>query len=234
MPRKIFCLVTILFMGFFVSACGKSTGVNGEYPYGHYEDDKMIGIVWEVNENKNNIVVDISEWEKRDRQPDLTDEGYSYTANFSKETRIIHEDGTEAFIADIKKGQKVLVSPPRGTFFEGHSDKIILLEMSYEEKYSQFLSHIDGYNIVVMYEHGENLPMEMQDSMYSNVLNILEGTEHSAVAGWIEYNEDYVADYKKELGIEQFPAILVYNQKELLFKAYKVDDLYDFFINLSE
>ncbi|TWT27077.1 hypothetical protein [Planomicrobium sp. CPCC 101110] len=235
MLQKTFHLVILLFIGVIVSACGINTGANGEYPYGHYEDDRMIGTVSEIGEDRTSIIVDISEWEKRDRKgPSMTDEGYSYIANLSEETRITYEDGTEAHIDDVKKGQKVLVNPPRGTGFEGHPDEIILLEMSYEEKYSRFLSHMDGVNIVVMYENGEKLPMEMQDPLYENVSNILEGTGHSAVAAWIEYDKNYVVDYKEELDLDRFPAILVYDQKELLFKAYNVDDLYRFLENMNE
>ncbi len=115
----------------FISACDKSVGDNEEYPYGHYEDDKMIGTVLEVNKSENNIVVNISEWEKRDRKgPGINDDGFSYRANLTIETVIKHEDETEASINDIKKGQKVLVNPPRGDDFGGQPDEIILLEMS--------------------------------------------------------------------------------------------------------
>jgi co-chaperonin GroES (HSP10) len=219
----------------FISACGKSEVNNGEYPYGHYEDDKMIGTVWEVKKSEDSIVVDISEWEKRDRKgPNMTDEGYSYTAKMTDGTVIKYEDGTNASIDDIKKGQKVLVNPPRGNNFEGHPEEIILLEMTYKEKYSRLLSHIDGLNLVVMYEDGKKLPFEMQEPIYENILDILENKEERAVAAWMEYNEDYVVDYKEELGIETFPVLLVFNKEELVFKTYNVDELYDFFKNLKE
>ncbi|MBB6451661.1 hypothetical protein HNQ94_000082 [Salirhabdus euzebyi] len=234
MQQRISLLVIFLITLLFISACGKNTGDNGEYPYGHYKDDEMIGTVWEVNKNENSIVVDISEWEKRDRKgPDMTDEGYTYTAKLTKETLIEREDGTLASIDEIKKGQKVLVNPPRGNDFKGIANEIILLEMSYEEKYARLLSHIDGFNIVVMYKDGKTLPTEIQESVYENVMNILEGTEHRAVAAWVPYDENYVLDYKEALDIEQFPVVLVFNQEELLFKAYNVDDLYDFFKNFN-
>lgn len=231
--KKISFFVFILFTILFISACGKSAGDNGEYLYGHYEDDKMIGTVWEVMKSEDSIVVDISEWENRDRKgSEMTDEGYTYKANLSDETVFKHEDGTKASLDDIKIGQKVLVNPPRKNDYEGQPNEIILLEMSYEEKYSRLLSHIDGFNIVVMYEDGEMLPKEMQESMYGDVLNILEGTEYEAVAAWVPYDENYVVDYKEALDIKRMPAVLVFNQEELLIKAYNVDDLYDFFKNL--
>lgn len=49
-----------------VSACGDVDEEQGVYPYGHYEDDEMIGNVLDVNTNDMTIEVDISEWEKRD------------------------------------------------------------------------------------------------------------------------------------------------------------------------
>ncbi|MBM4763749.1 hypothetical protein [Bacillus sp. B15-48] len=219
----------------FISACGESAEDNGEYPYGHYEDDKMIGSVSEVNNSGSTIVVDISEWEKRDRKgPGMTDEGYSYEAKITDKTVIKYEEDNETSIDDIKKGQKVLVNPPRGDGFEGHPDEIILIEMTYEEKYSRLLSHTDGMNIVIMYKDGETLPMEMQETVYENVMNILEGTEHRASAAWVPYDEKFIVDYQEELDIEQFPAMLVFDGKELIFKGYSVDELYDSFRNLIE
>jgi hypothetical protein len=224
----IICLFNVL----LISACANSAGENEEYPYGHYEDDKMIGTVWEVKKSENIIVVDISEWEKRDRKgPEITGEGYSYAAKITVETVINHEDGTKASIDDVKKGQKVLVNPPRRNDFEGYPEEIILLKMTYEEKYSRLLSHIDGFNIVVMYKDGEKLPVEMQEQMYSNIMDILENKE--AVAAWIEYDKDYVVNYKEELDIERFPVILVFNKEELVYKTYNVNELYDFFKNLK-
>ncbi|WP_156317643.1 hypothetical protein [Bacillus sp. CHD6a] len=49
------------------------------------------------------------------------------------------------------------------------------------------------------------------------------------VATWIVYEDEHVVDYKKELGVEHFPVMLVFNQEELVFKAYEVQDLYAFF-----
>ncbi|GGM43252.1 hypothetical protein GCM10011351_31510 [Paraliobacillus quinghaiensis] len=69
-----------------------------------------------------------------------------------------------------------------------------------------------------MYEDGKKLPTEMQESVYENVMNILEGTEQRAVASWVPYDDNYVVDYKEELDIEQFPAILVFNKEELLYE----------------
>ncbi|WP_157998051.1 hypothetical protein [Ornithinibacillus scapharcae] len=230
--RILFIIISLISMS-FISACTNSTEVHEEYPYGHYEDDKMIGTVSEVNKSENSIVVDISEWEKRGRKgPDMTDEGYSYTALITDKTLIKHENEKEAFIDDIKKGQKVLVNPPRGNDFEGQPNQIILLEMSYEEKYARLLSQKDGINIVIMYTNGTPLPEEMYEPLYDNVTKILEGTEYSPSASWVLYDENYIVDYKEEMEIKQFPAMLVFNEKELIFKDYSVEGLYEFLRNL--
>ncbi|WP_047984343.1 hypothetical protein [Ornithinibacillus californiensis] len=217
----------------FLVACNENAEEGEEYPYGHYEDDKMIGDVREINKDEQIIEVDISEWEKRDRKgPGMTEEGYYYTAKITDGTTFAYEDGTEASIEALKKGQKVLVNPPRGDSFEGEANEIILLEMTYEEKYWRLLAPSDGFNIIVMYQPGERVPAEMEEPMYENVLNILEGTEHSAGAGWVPYDKDYIVDFKEELDIEEFPVILVFNKEELLFKGYSLDELYTFLENL--
>lgn len=46
--------------------------------------------------------------------------------------------------------------------------------------------------------------------------------------------EDYIVDYKEELDIEQFPDLLVFDDEELKFKGYEVEELYEFFRDLSE
>ncbi|MDZ5472968.1 hypothetical protein SM124_14720 [Bacillus sp. 31A1R] len=221
MPRIILSLIFLLFTVLFISACA------GDYGR-HYVDDEMIGTVWEVKKGEK-IVVDISEWETRNSKGNKKDIAYPYAANIKEETVINHEDGTKASIEDIKKGQKVLVNPPRGNDFEGYPEEIVLLEMTYEEKYARLLSHIDGLNLVVMYEDEEKLPSELQEPIYENITNILKNKDQRAVAAWMEYDEDYVVDFKEELGIERFPVMLVFNKEELVFKTYYVDDLYNFF-----
>lgn len=215
----------ILFGMLFLTACGSQAVENEESTYSQFEDEKMIGKVWEVREGS--VEVDISEWEKRGREgPNGTDEGYSYIAKVEKETTIKHEDGTEVFIKDLKRGQKVLVTPPRGGSFEGTPDEIILLEMTYEEKYARLLSHVDGYNLVVMYEEGSTLPAELQETLYEEILDI---TDEEVVATWRAYDKEYVVDYKEELGIAEFPIMLVFDKEKLVYKTNVVEELYEFF-----
>ncbi|KMJ59112.1 hypothetical protein AB685_08600 [Bacillus sp. LL01] len=217
--------ILIIFCFSLLTACGTNPLTNGENPYSHYEDDKMIGKVWEVS--GNSVEVDISEWVKRNRKgPNQTDEGYSYMANLTKETAIKFEDGKEASIEDMKKGQKVLVNPPSEGSFEGTPEEIILLEMTYEEKYARLLSHVDGYNLDVMFEEGSILPSELQETLYEKIREL---ADEEVVATWMVYDEEYVVDYKEELGIGEFPVMLVFDREKLIFKANDVEELYEFF-----
>ncbi|TYS69772.1 hypothetical protein FZC76_05950 [Sutcliffiella horikoshii] len=218
-------LVLILFSITVLTACGSNAVGGEENPNTHYDDEKMTGTVWNVS--GDSVEVDISEWEKRDRKgANGTEEGYSYLAQITDETTIKYENGKEAFLKDLKKGQKVLVNPPRGESFEGKPKELVLLDMTFQEQYTRFLSHIDGYKLVVMYEEGAVLPPELQDPLYEKVLNL---TEEEVVATWIVYDDEYVVDYKKEIGVEQFPVVLVFNREELVFKTYDVEKVYDFF-----
>ncbi len=201
-------------------------GGTGENPYGHYEDDKMIGFVQEVDKSKDTVVVDISEWEKRDRKGSvLTDEGYSYIAEMTDETVIELENGSNAILDNVKEGQKVLVNPPVGKEFEGRAQEVILLDMTHEEKYSGLLSHTDGLNIVVMYEEGEPISIDIE--------NIMQNIEHKTVGRQMPYPNDFVVDYKSELDFEELPIILVFNREELVFKTHNVDELYNFMETLD-
>lgn len=233
MRLKLPHLIISLLLLVVLSACGQGAGNGDGNSSGQYEDEKMIGEVWTVHENKSVIELDISEWVKRDSNSE-TEEGYAYYASFSAETAVTYEDGTEASIDDIKNGQKLLVHPPaKGNDFEGHADEIVLLEQTYEEKYEKMLAHRGGYNIVIIYDDA-NAPGQMQDALFENAGTILADTEQRLGAALIEYDPDYVVDYKEELEIEQFPVILVFGQQELLFKAYDEEKVYDFFWDKKE
>lgn len=231
--KKYLLIVALVVITLLLPACDDIKEEGEQYPYGHYEDDKMIGDVMEINESERIVVVDISEWEKRDRKgPDMTEEGYDYIAKLTDETVFAYEDGKEASLDDLKKGQKVLVNPPRGDSFEGEATEITLLEMTYEETYWRLLAPSKGFSIVVMYQPGEIVPSELQEPMYEEVMSILEGTEHSAGSGTVPYDKDYIVDFKEELAIERFPVILIFNTEELVYKAYDVEEVYAFFEEL--
>lgn len=206
--------LTILLASLLLTACE-------DKPYGHYEDDKMIGTVENVDMDHNLINVDISEWHKRDVRGGIDDYGVSISVEITDVSVIRHEDGRSEKLENIKPGQKVLVNPPRGNKSKTVTEEFILLEMTYEEKYSRLLSHLeDKLRIVVMHEG--NYPEELDQ-------RILRNMGQDTVGSWMEYDDNFFVDYKKELNIEHFPVILVFSSEELIFKTYDVEELYDFF-----
>lgn len=119
MLRKI--SLTILLISLFLTACG-------DKPYGHYEDDKMIGIVENVDAEKSQLVVDISEWHKRDvRGPGIDDYGVSIPIEITDDTVIRNNDGKSITIDNLKMGQKVLVNPPHENNSHYKAKEIVLL-----------------------------------------------------------------------------------------------------------
>ncbi|MCM3611652.1 hypothetical protein M4S82_10345 [Planococcus sp. MERTA32b] len=242
MKFKSLYLGSLLFIALTLSACGTEDTVEetiyddeiDQAAATKFEDDKMIGTTGPPDKENKILGVGISEWEKRHDAPVTTDEGIGYEAHYDDETIVRNEDGTEASLDDIKFGQKVQINPPRGDSFEGYAEEIILLEMTYEEKYDQLLAHSDGINIVVMYEYGEKLPEEMQESLFEEANNILEDTGKQANASWHEYNKNFVVDFKEELEIGKFPAILVFDRKDMLFKSDDVDEVFEFLRGMKE
>ena len=247
MRLKLFYLIILLLLVLLMSACGQgveetiyddsgevAAGDAGESRYGNYEDDKMIGTSGPPDKEKKILGVNISEWEKRNDGPVTTDEGIGYDAHYDEETIVRNEDGTEASLDDIKVGQKVQVNPPRGDSFEGYAEEIIVLDMTFEEKYDQLLAHSDGIRIVVMYEYGERTPDEMQEPLFEEANNILEETGMQVNASWHEYDKDFLVDFKEELKIEQFPVILVFDREDLLAKAYEVEEIYEFLRGMAQ
>lgn len=237
MQRHIGFLTFLVVLTMVVSGCGQGDANGsdatafGEEGF-QYKDGEMIG--WVVNKTEQAIEMEIAEWVKRDSDSG-TEEGYAYYASYSEETAVTYEDGTEATIDDIKDGQNLLVNPPaKNNDFKGHADEIVILDMTYEQKYEKFLAHRGGLKLVVMHEAGTLPPDEMRDPLFENAGAILADTDERLGAAWIEYNPDYVVDYKEDLGIEQFPVILVFNREDVLLKAYDVEEVYDFLRNLKE
>ncbi len=235
---------SLLVIGLSLSACGSDANEPIEETIYEdeldqsaatpYEDDKMIGTTGPPDKENKILGVDISAWEKRHDGPVTTDEGIGYSAIYDEETIVRNEDGTDASLDDIKFGQKVQINPPREDSFEGYAEEIILLDMSYEEKYDQLLAHSDGIRVVVMYDYGEKLPYEMQEPLFEKANNILEKTGIQVGASWHEYNKDFVVDFKEELDIEQLPVILIYDREELLFKSDNLDEVYAYLESLKE
>lgn len=115
--KTVFLVLLSLFL---LSAC-----VNK--PFGHYEDDKMIGTVQNVEIDMNLLEVNISEWHKRDLTGDIPDYGVFIKINVTDDVVIKKEDKTLSDIYQIQIGQKVLVNPPKKDNDEDYVVKEIIL-----------------------------------------------------------------------------------------------------------
>ncbi|TWT08059.1 hypothetical protein FQV26_09685 [Planococcus sp. CPCC 101016] len=207
---------------------------NDESTASPYKDDKMIGVAQIFLEDEGILWINTSKWENRDNpNSTVTEESQGYAAIITENTVIKHEDGTKIPVKAIKEGQKVLINPPRENDFKDQADEIVLLEMTYKEKYEQFLGG-EGLHISVIYEDPNNLPHEMQEPMFNKAHDIAAKMDKSVSASWIEYNKNYVVDYKEEFEINHFPIILVFDEEKLLFKTYEVEELYGFLKDLKE
>lgn len=210
-------LLIVMLLALFILHTGCSMQTN--VPEGN--KDKKVGYVLKVDSKNDEIVIDISEWETRNISDTVrTVEGYSYLAKIKDATIICYEDGTEASVTDIRNGQKISLSSIKLDRFLGDAEEIILLEMTHAEKYAALLSPLDDkLNIVVIYE--DDFSPDIELAVFKNITK-------DTVGRWIEYDENYVIDYKQEFDIEQFPVALVFNSEELLFKTYDVQDLDEF------
>lgn len=240
-------LLFFFFSMLFVSACGTSMTATEETESGgnedaansdnanrdtEYEDDKMVGTAGIFLENEEFLSVDITEWENRNAEGTTIDMAYGYNAIITKNTVIKDEDGTAILPETIKEGQKVLINPPRKNDFEGPADEIVVLDMTYEEKYDRFING-NGLQISVIYDDGNKIPPEMQEPMFEKASHIMSETEESVTTSWIEYNENYVVDFKQEFEVKEFPVILLFDEEKLLFKTFNVEELYDFLEDLQ-
>ncbi|MBZ5201882.1 hypothetical protein HU147_11690 [Planomicrobium chinense] len=158
-----------------------------------------------------------------------TDEGRGFHAVITDKTVLQFENGAPAELADFKHGQIVKVLPPTEEDLPVEVDEITILEMTYEEKYERFLTHIKGhYNLVVMYEEGNTGGLDVE-KMFDRLSDDVELN-----AAQFPYPEYWVVDYKKELDIEKFPVILVFDTEGLIFKTYQEKEAYKFFDEQKE
>ncbi|MCR2807993.1 hypothetical protein [Paenibacillus soyae] len=194
-------------------------------PYGHYKDDEMVGTISSINAQSRGIEVDISEWTKRDVRGGVNDYGVSILIEQMEDLAIRHEDGSEADFADLKVGQKVLVNPPRRDKQAAYqAEEVILLEMTYEEKYDSLLSPGKSrYETTVMSGKDNELTPEMREQL----MGLLTSTNTNMSFGDV-FPEHHIVDFEKELGIERYPVMLVFDHKQMLLKTYDVEELAEF------
>jgi len=194
----LFLLITLI-----LSSCENK-------PYGHYEDSKMIGYVQQIQPENNLLEVDISQWHKRDVRGGVNDYGVSITVPITDELVIKNEDDTLSELSSIKTGQKVLVNPPKDVI-EGEykAKEIILLDMTYEEKYNRLLSkNKDKYLTTVFWGELDTSSSELESKLMGLV-------SHSTINFSIYPEKNYVVNFEKELDIEKYPVMLVFEYGEV-------------------
>lgn len=222
----LFCLAL-----FLLTACGRSGDGDAqtegmetkEMP--RYNDEELVGTVADFHPDGQSFYVNHAEWLQRNAPGGIgTDESHGFHALITDKTVLQFENGTPAELADFKHGQLVKVLSPTEEDLPVEVDEITILDMTYEEKYERFLAHSEGsYNVTILHEEGELQGMDVKQIF--GKLN----EEVELNAGQFPYTENWVVDYKKELGIEKLPVILVFDTKKLLFKTDQEKELYKFF-----
>ncbi|RIX50303.1 hypothetical protein D3P08_20860 [Paenibacillus nanensis] len=215
MPIKYFRSLIICFLWVVLAGCGTE--------YGHYQDNNMIGTVQHVDLDQNVIEVDISEWSKRDIRGGIDDYGVALSIEQTDQLVIKNEDGTMSDIDQLKLGQKVLINPPKTKNNSNYEAReVMLMEMTFKEKYKTLLSNRkESYRTTVWETEEHPLQPETREK--------LMGLLSESPIGFGAFPSGYVVDFKKELEIEQFPVMLVFDYKGLVFKTYDADELASFF-----
>ncbi|SDH83836.1 hypothetical protein SAMN04487975_108138 [Planococcus glaciei] len=229
--RKMAFMLSCLFIS-LLAACGQieedkiKAEDKGTSESRQFNDQELIGTIGETNPLAHSLYVDHTEWINRHVPSNqaVPDIGYGFQALITDETLMKFENGAPADLKDFKPRQKVKVLPPTEETTPVEIDQIILLEMTYKEKYERFLAPSKGsYNVTVLYEEGDLHGMDVEKIFDK----LSEGVELNA--GQFPYTENWVVDYKKELGIEKLPVILVFDTEGLIFKTYQEKELYKFF-----
>lgn len=211
--KKAFLLICLISLPALAS-CGSGS---------EFSDDEMIGKVLSVDAERRLLEVDISEWYKRGEGRSRNDLGIVIPIEATEQLVIRTEDGSSIALDRVKIGQKVLVNPPKDKKEGDYAAReVVLLEMTYEEKYGKLLSqHANKYKTTVFTEEGAPLPSETRERLMDVVPKspISFGT----------YPDNFVTDYITELGIEKFPVMLVFDHQELVLKTYDPEELLQFF-----
>ncbi len=190
----------------------------------------MIATVITIDPGKDLLELDITNWHNRKLKGSMNSFGVVIEHHGLSDTVLKDEDGGLVDIANLKKGQKVLVNPPKK---EDKDDEdyevreIILLEMTFEEKYERLLAKNTGaYYTTIYFEEDDELPPELEDQLLS--------IAPKSPVSFAKYPIDYIVDFKKELNIDELPVMLVFDNKGLVFKTYDIGELLDFFNDLND
>lgn len=228
LQNKIIFLASFLISVLILASCSEKTENNSSKENVVFQDDKMIGFVETVNVEMKYIIMDINDWMYRDIPKDAAvATNYTLKVKIDNNTVLLREDGSKAEFQTLKDGQKILVKPP--TEKEGNviATEIVLLELTYNDKFKHFLSkHPNNYRIVMIYDKDNPLPYEFE--------SMIRKINQDTTANFHEYKEDYAVDYKKEFDIKNFPVILIFDTEKLLYKTYDEEEALGFFNRMDK
>jgi hypothetical protein len=99
-----------------------------------------------------------------------------------------------------------------------------------EEVINSLKSEVEGkYSIVIF--NNETLSEELQRSINNDLIdeNGLDIPSLSYIL--VEENSSHKYDYKKVLSLEKFPEIFVFDEKGIVLRTFKVEELENFLLN---
>ncbi|MFD0717088.1 hypothetical protein [Paenibacillus sp. GCM10027626] len=211
-------IIGMSFIMLFLTSCGEAQIKPAS------SEDTMIAFVLGVDMEKREIHLDIGDWVNRNNTTGKrVDIRHSQTVSYD-ETTIFDSENGRIDPQDLKKGQKLVVSPTPAseTKRERHTykaNKIFKATMSKQERWKGFLSSGDGFHTVVMYEEGTRPPFDELDFEKHVPISFKGGI------WWKTDEEGTVVDYKQEFGFEKLPVILVFDKDGLVFQTDSMEKL---------
>lgn len=187
-------------------------------------EDTMIVSVLGIDTEKSEVHLDIGDWVNRNNTTGERESiMHSQTVSFD-ETTVFDSENGPIDPKDLKKGQKLAVSPTPTSENERDrhaykANRIVKVSMSKQERWKGFLSHGDGFHTVVMYEEGTRPPYDELDFEKHVPISFKGGIR------WKAYEEGTVVNYKREFGFEKLPVILVFNKEGVVFQTDSMEEL---------
>lgn len=186
-------------------------------------EDTMTGMLLRIDTQKRELRLNISNWVNRGKT-EVDDMMHSITVTYNEKTIFQDEQGSVVHPEDFKIGEKLAVLPTSDTASSNRqtasvADEIIQLKMSKEEKLDRFLARGDNFHTVVLYEEDTTPPYDEMD------FNKYVPESFSGGISWIPYVKGLAVDYKKELGIEKLPVIIVFDRNGAVFQTDSMEQL---------
>ncbi|WP_020617997.1 hypothetical protein [Paenibacillus daejeonensis] len=154
LKKAMLVIVMALLSSSLLSACG------------WFKDAELAGYVLEVDESRQVVMVDISDYVNR-KYTEYPDIGYAYDAHYDADTRIMRTDETIIGVEELKIGDKVILDAPKPeprAGGEGRAKQITVVEMEQTEKYRRLTAHRPNvYLTNVVYDPNTTLRNTMEE-----------------------------------------------------------------------